>query len=279
VARFCASELDPGSRVLDVGAGFGQHLLGFREQGHEVAGVEASEHRARYVRERLGIPCVAAPIERAEGFSDLDLVFSHHALEHVHDPVEAIEVCARMLAPGGGIYVAVPNLWYEFPPQTFHFVPHLSVFTLRSLERLLARAGFRILRSEETFELQVLAVSGTAEDEPRPLGRFEQRLTEWARMPFGPPGRHTVLWQKAAGRKELYEARTISPGAPRLRAARAALVVREALPPRLGAAWTMLSRRVVSPTTRALTVNIEHTERPLPLVLQYPGERAPVWVK
>ena len=40
---------------------------------------------------------------------------------------------AAVLAPGGHTYVAIPNLWHEHPPQTFHFAPHLSQFTLRSL--------------------------------------------------------------------------------------------------------------------------------------------------
>jgi SAM-dependent methyltransferase len=279
VARFCAPELGTRARVLDVGAGFGQQLLAFRELGHDVAGIEASEHRASYVRERLGIPCVEAPIEQAEAFSDLDLVFSHHVLEHVHDPVEAIEACRRMLSPGGRIYVAVPNLWHEFPPQTFHFVPHLSVFTLPSLGRLLARAGCRIVQSEETVELQVLAALGAPDARPSSSDQFEPQLGTWARAPFGPPGRHALLWQKAPGAKKLYESRTVSPAAPRIRAARAAIAVGEALPRRPAAAWRMLSRRAAHPSTRALTVEVEDTEPPLPLVLQYPGDRPPVWVK
>ena len=280
VASFCADELGDRARVLDVGAGFGQQLLGFRDQGHDVAGLEASAHRARYVRERLGIPCVEAPIEEAAGtFADRDLVFSHHVLEHVHDPVAAVEASAAMLAPGGRLYVAVPNLWHEFAPQTFHFVPHLSVFTLRSLRRLLGRAGFRALRSEETVELQVLAVAGTAEGALSSEDAFEPRLGAWARTPFGPPGRHGLIWQKARAANELYESRTVSRGAPRIGAARAALAIAGALPPRPAAVWRRLTGRVALQSTRALTLEVEHSEPSLPVVVRYPGDRPPVWVK
>src|SRR5919106_1253148 len=49
VAGFCAPHLGERARVLDVGAGFGSQLLGFRELGHEPYGLERSEHRAAHV--------------------------------------------------------------------------------------------------------------------------------------------------------------------------------------------------------------------------------------
>ena len=59
----------------------------------------------------------------------------------------------------------------------------------------------------------------------------------------------------------------------------AALAIAGALPPRPAAVWRRLTGRVALQSTRALTLEVEDTEPSLPVVVRYPGERPPVWVK
>jgi len=47
----------------------------------------------------------------ALGFSDesFDFVFSYHALEHISDPVKALQEMRRVLKKGGGFWIGTPN--------------------------------------------------------------------------------------------------------------------------------------------------------------------------
>jgi SAM-dependent methyltransferase len=282
VADFCAPFLPEGGRVLEVGAGFGQELLGFRERGYDVAGLEPSEHRARYVSEVLGIPCASTPLEGSTGLRGLQLVYTHHVLEHVHDPAAAVAICAEMLAVDGMLYIAVPNLWHEHAPQSFHFVPHLSIFSVRSLTRLLARSGLSVLKSDVGQEIQVLA-SPNAENAPAEAPGasdsqdFANQVTAWAAGAFGDRGRHALVWFKPTSGDVLYE-RRIASGA-QVRVLRAAQAVRTALPPPLMRALSpVLPDPVRKGSLRILPVEVEG-EPALPVLVRHQGHDAPVWVK
>src|SRR5207244_1821881 len=145
VLQFCAPHLSGPTDVLDVGAGFGRSLLAFQQQGHAVYGIERSEHRCRYIRDVLGISCANSAVETAEFRDAFGLIYMNHVLEHVSDPAVVIAELAEKLTSDGMIYIAVPDFWNgEYPPQSFHFVPHLSWFTEKSLQRLLARHGLRV---------------------------------------------------------------------------------------------------------------------------------------
>jgi hypothetical protein len=43
------------ARLLELGCGWGTALAGFHQAGHDAIGVEATSHRAAFVRERLGL--------------------------------------------------------------------------------------------------------------------------------------------------------------------------------------------------------------------------------
>ena len=281
VAGFCAPALPPGARVLDIGAGFGDQLLGFRARGHEVHGVEMSGHRAAYVRDVLGIPCPQGPIDANEMPGRADLVFSHHVLEHVADPAQVIERSVALLAPGGHVYVAVPNLWAEHPPQTFHFAPHLSQFTLRSLTRLLARHGLDVVRAQEGRELQVLAVlreGPVREPAAADPERFWARLGAWVLDAFGSaPGRRVLAWRKSLHAQRVYDAKRAAGVRARALGATSAAARRVPGVP-LG-----IRRRVApfaaAPTLRVLPVEVSPEDEVLPVRLRYARGPAPIWVK
>jgi SAM-dependent methyltransferase len=281
VAGFCDSDLPDGARVLDIGAGLGDQLLGFRERGYEVHGVEPSGHRAAYVRDVVGIPCPQGSVAENELPGPADLVFSHHVLEHVLEPAEVIAGAAAALAPGGHTYVAVPNLWSEHPPQTFHFAPHLSQYTLRSLRRLLARHGFELVRSAEDRELQVLAVlrdGPVADVEPGDPEAFWARVGAWVEGAFGAAtGRRVLVWCKSRDRSRLYDAKRVRTlQGRRIGLARAAM--------RRGHDLPRAVRRHVDPyasssTLRLLEVDVRAEPPVLPVRVRYPDGPAPIWVK
>ena len=146
--------LRPPGRVLDVGCALGTELVVARERGWEAVGVELSESSVRVARER-GLDVRQVPLEDA-GLTggSFDLVTLNHVLEHVPDPAPFLAEVRRVLADGGLLVVAVPNVraWirylrgegYAWTFQDDHFLH----FSTETLPRLLRRHGFRVLEAE-----------------------------------------------------------------------------------------------------------------------------------
>ncbi len=287
VLEFCAPWLAPHARVLDAGAGFGSRVLAFREAGYDVEAFEPSEHRAAYVREQLGIQCRTTTIEAASVERPFDLVFLRHVLEHVRDPRAAIAAARRQLATGGLLFVAVPNIWSEAPPQSFHYVPHLSLFSEGALRRLAAREGFEVVRLEAETELRLLARRTEDAQPDRPADdsarrRFRKQVEDWAGAVFGGSGERTAVWFKT--RRRLYRGYVVRrlPGSGRGRVVVAALRhAREGdgLRNRL-ALWFLrrwLPPRALLGSVRMLRVRVSDTG--LPITIRWHDAEPPVWLK
>lgn len=81
-----------------------------------------------------------------------DAVTLNHAVEHLHDPGETLRICSGLLAPGGRLWIATPNLdsWghRRFGRHWLHLDPprHLVLFTRASLSSLAGASGFTGLR-------------------------------------------------------------------------------------------------------------------------------------
>jgi len=138
--------LAPGARVLDAGAGGGRLVAALAARGHDAYGIEPSARS----RERA----VAAGLDvRAETLGehaarDLDAVVMWHVLEHLDDPLGALERVRGWLKPGGLVLLGVPNresvqarmagpgwLHFDAPRHRVHLTP-------RGLEALAHSAGF-----------------------------------------------------------------------------------------------------------------------------------------
>jgi SAM-dependent methyltransferase len=137
-------EIAPPGPVLDVGAGDGVLIDALRRRGRDAQGLERQANRADV---------------RAEPLSEVGgewaaLVF-WHSLEHLPEPGEAIRHAARLLAPGGVVVVAVPNIdslqARAFGDRWLHLDPprHLVHLSARALASGLERHGFRIERRSQ----------------------------------------------------------------------------------------------------------------------------------
>lgn len=114
-----SQRIDPawyqGKRVLDAGCGHGRYLQAFAAMGAEVVGLDigpgpaaaSPEHLARIqADERLDFVqgSVLEPPFRPASF---DLVFSDGVIHHTPDAPEAYARLARLVKPGGALYVWV----------------------------------------------------------------------------------------------------------------------------------------------------------------------------
>jgi SAM-dependent methyltransferase len=89
----------PAGPILDVGAGDGALLDGLAAIGREAVGLERHSTRSD-VRE--------AEVEEIDG--RFAAVVFWHSLEHLRRPGAALSRAAELLAPGGVLVVAMPNL-------------------------------------------------------------------------------------------------------------------------------------------------------------------------
>lgn len=145
----------PHGPVLDVGCGRGILLDQLRSLGYEAHGVEFTDTAAWHARRRLGLDVAAGDFLTLPHEADrFHAVIFWHTLEHFPNPVEAVARARELLRPGGLLAVAVPNFdslqARLFGRHWFHLdVPrHYFHFGLRSLEAILARHAFRVVRTD-----------------------------------------------------------------------------------------------------------------------------------
>ena len=139
----------PGGRALDIGCGNGRFLDRIRRHGWDVVGVDTSAAAAAAARESFGITVHVGPLEEAPiEERSLDFVHMSHVLEHLPQPVTTLLRVARLLRPGGRLYVETPNvesLGFRWAGQYWFALDaprHLWLFGAATLPRALVQCGF-----------------------------------------------------------------------------------------------------------------------------------------
>jgi SAM-dependent methyltransferase len=140
----------PG-KLLDVGAWVGYLVSEADARGWNAMGVEPSTFASGFARERLGVDV------RTGGLFDTDLptagfdaVTMGDVIEHFVRPDAALDRIAGLLAPGGVLWLALPDAgsrlarmmgrrWWSVIPT------HVQYFTRASIRILLERRGYEVL--------------------------------------------------------------------------------------------------------------------------------------
>jgi SAM-dependent methyltransferase len=137
-------------RLLDFGCGGGNFLDRMRRQGWQVTGLDVSDAAVRRARRELGLHVLSGSLPHPElKGATFDLITMLHSLEHVHAPLPVLRSAHHLLAPGGKLLVAVPNIdsvAYRLCGAGWAGLDlprHLTHFTPRTLRLMLGRAGFR----------------------------------------------------------------------------------------------------------------------------------------
>jgi len=136
-----------GRQALDIGCGNGKFLVKMRDIGWEVRGVEFNAGAVEVCR-NSGLEVFHGDLHAA-GFADesFDMVSARHLIEHLPNPNGFMAEIARILKPGGYLYIRTPSSRalgrkifgkYWFPNE----VPrHLVLFSPKNLALLAARHG------------------------------------------------------------------------------------------------------------------------------------------
>jgi len=151
-------------RLLEIGCAGGWLLKHARERGWEVRGVELSADAVARAR-ALGLDVFHGDLESAR-FPDatFDLVYMGDVLEHVPDCRTVLAEVARVLLPGGRLFLRGPITTHSLARRLALAVSglagrtlvlreppyHLWEFRPRPLERLLAGVGLAVESLEES---------------------------------------------------------------------------------------------------------------------------------
>jgi SAM-dependent methyltransferase len=122
-------------RVLDLGSGYGGMTLKLAEHCQSVVGLEPCAQRvaaAEELQRELGRKNVEFRTQGVELLDDVaayDLIVLDNVLEHLANQRDALRRMTRALAPGGVLFILVPNrLW---PIEVHYHLPLLSYLPLR----------------------------------------------------------------------------------------------------------------------------------------------------
>jgi SAM-dependent methyltransferase len=174
-------KLKPGY-LLEVGCASGAFLQQMAQLGWQVEGIEPAREAAQAAG-RLGCRVQAARLEAADPpLQLLDLVAAWMALEHLHQPIPALQKLASWSKAGGWLALSVPNCAsFEFSlfrgyNYGVHLPAHLYHFTPRTLRKVLWQGGWRV---ERIFHQRTLGnLFGSLGYYLRERGH-ENRLVDW----------------------------------------------------------------------------------------------------
>lgn len=153
----------PPGRLLDVGCAVGSFLYLAGQRQWQCYGVEVSEFAAAIARDRLGVPVFTGRfIDAPYPAGHFDVITMWDILEHLPNPIAALQKSHRLLNSCGILLLNVPNeksllrmaarMIYQGsgglikgPVNRLYHQYHLNYFNRDSLSFLIKKSGFEIL--------------------------------------------------------------------------------------------------------------------------------------
>lgn len=159
------------SKVADLAAGEGAFSVRLRELGHDVQAVDAS--RDRWKADDLPLRIADLDSDFGNGLigdeTKFDAVVAIEIIEHLENPFRFVRECAKVLRPGGLLFLTTPNVEAVSSRLIFLYTGRLKSFgayeTVRpahitpifkwKLDMILDEAGFEVVH--EGFNRMVYA--------------------------------------------------------------------------------------------------------------------------
>ena len=145
-------------RALDCGCGAGDNARILSLRGWEVDGITISpgeQSKASQVCKTVHVADLESGIPTVIS-GGYDLIIFSHVLEHLRNPSRVLKDVQRVLAPGGIVAVALPNVlswryrlrfllgWFEYEEGGIMDTTHVRFYTFASGRRLLESNGFLV---------------------------------------------------------------------------------------------------------------------------------------
>ncbi len=167
VLELVRKHLAAPSKVVDLGAGQGAFSRALGGLGHHVVGVDSDPGNWKAPEIEVRNVDLDTEFASAVGEGSFDAVVAIEILEHVENPFSFARQSARILRPGGLLFLTTPNveavssrLIFLYTGRLKHFSAwetvrpaHITPIFRWKLEMLLAEAGFDMI--EEDFNRYV----------------------------------------------------------------------------------------------------------------------------
>jgi SAM-dependent methyltransferase len=166
--------IGPGDKVLEIGSGLG-NIYSHLEHRENYTGLEIDSRTAAFTNEYFGTDrFLNVSLEDFEPDGACDFIFALQVLEHLRDPLGAIEKVRGMLRDGGTFCGATP---FPFGRAIGADPTHLFVLHPKNWERLFMVAGFSSVRTRAASYVPL-------------IWRLDRRLNRG--LPFYVPIRYVV---------------------------------------------------------------------------------------
>lgn len=197
--------VEPGDRLLDLGAGGGRHAFEAMRRGAEVTALDADGAEVKDVawmmREMetddeavrcsggLGVAVVGDALRLPFSDGSFDRVIAAEVLEHIPDDRGAMAELARVLRPGGTMAVTVPRWWPELVTwalsDEYHNKPggHIRIYRRSALVQRLRATGLDPYGFHHAHALHSpywwLRAAVGVDDDKHPLVRMYHSVLVW----------------------------------------------------------------------------------------------------
>lgn len=156
IADLAATHFDPGSFVLELGAGSGAMAQRLKDCGFEVC---ASDYVAQNFRLHDSVTFFQTNLNdffSAEIPLPITVIIASEIIEHLENPRHFARECFKALPPGGKIILSTPNidcsvskalfarngtfLWFD--TKEYHVSGHITPISQKQLHEVFAEQGF-----------------------------------------------------------------------------------------------------------------------------------------
>lgn len=148
--------------MLDFGLGNGTYALYARELGWQVSGYDVDCETTGELAKKMAMDIRCGDFDKLDwGDKNFDLVYAHHVVEHLKDPVAGLKSFHAIMKKDAFLYIGVPNIsawgskvkfvlerlglkknrigkYYDSEHHIFYYNP-------ASLKRLLELSGFEVI--------------------------------------------------------------------------------------------------------------------------------------
>ncbi len=147
--------LDAPKTLLDIGSGLAVFPAAMQAAGWQSTALDPDPRAVEHAEDTAGVEGLAGDFLMTHPGRRFGLVSLNKVLEHVREPTAMLWRVHKCLAPGGVVYVEVPDgevaIEHGADREEF-YIEHHCAFSMVSLAMLVHQAGFRAILIERLVE-------------------------------------------------------------------------------------------------------------------------------